>query len=111
MERNDIEYDPETGLPQLREGLFWRIGDTSSGYLAISIEHEVSYHKEFMGVKYGKRTDLKTYEGLYAHIRTSAMSDDEIKDKAEELYTELDRLDATKARIESLVGIYPPKKL
>lgn len=112
MERNGIEYDPMTNLPKLREGLLWKIGTTSSrGYLTISIEHEVQLYKELMGVKYGKHTELRTYEGLYRHLRTDDLSNEAIRAKADELYTELDTLTVNKARMDSLVGLYPPKSL
>lgn len=113
MERNGIEYDPETGLPKLREGLFWRIkaADTSN-YLDISIVTEITYPKySFLGVGWNRVTEYFTYEGLYVYARTEDVSTARIKTLAEVLYRDLDRMDETTARVDALVGIYPPKNL
>ena len=113
MEPSEIEYDPETNLPKLRDGLVWQIRESaSSGYLSISIVESVTYAKHtFLWLEWGLTTEYRTYEGLYSILRTDGLSDIAVQSKAEELFRELDRRDETKNRVSSLVGIYPPHKL
>jgi hypothetical protein len=108
----EVEYDPETNLPKLRDGLFWKISDNESGYINISIVEECIYNQHsFLGIEWGSVTRYDTYEGLYGYLRETEMSDTEIQLKAEELYRKLSTLDSRKKRAASLAGIYPPKKL
>lgn len=111
-EETKIEYDESTGLPKLRDGLFWKISDTESGYINISVVEESTYSQySFLGIEWGSVTRYDTYEGLYGYLRETEMSDADIKLKAEELYRQLSTLDSRKKRAASLAGIYPPKNL
>jgi hypothetical protein len=112
VELNEIEYDEATGLPKLRDGLFWKISDDKSGYISISVVVESTYSQySFLGIKWGSVTRYDTYEGLYGYLRETEMSDADIKLKAEDLYLQLSTLDSRKKRAASLAGIYPPKNL
>lgn len=113
MEPEEIEYDPKTNLPTLRDGLFWQISTTEGGYVTLSIVQYVTHHKHsFLGIKWGEVSEYKkAYEGLYSFVRDDSLSDTEIKKEAEKLYTDLNTIVAHKERVASLVGIYPPKKL
>lgn len=113
MERNGIEYDPETNLPKLRDGLIWQIHESgSNGYLSIAIVESITYAKHtFLWLNWGWTTEYLTHEGLYSILRTDDLSDTAVQKKAEELFRDLDRMDETKRRVAELVGNYPPKKL
>lgn len=116
MGHSEIEYDEATGLPKLRDGLFWKISDTGSSYLSISVERKVTYHKHtfnfiFWDFNWGEVTEYHTYEGLYGYLKDHELSDEDVREKADELYRKLADLEKNKDRIKSLVGIYPPKKL
>lgn len=112
MEPEEIEYDPQTNLPTLRDGLFWQISPINGGYVTLSVVQYVTYYQHsFLGLRWGKVSKYQTYEGLYLPIRDDSLSDTDIKEGAERLYTQLTTLESRRNRAASLVGIYPPKKL
>lgn len=112
MEPKEIEYDPETNLPKLPDGLFWKIKARRSGYVSIEIVREVTNPKHtFFGFKWGYETEHSTVEDLYTYLKEDELSDENIRETAEDLYTSLVNLEVKKSRIDEIVGIYPPKKL
>lgn len=110
MERNGIEYDEATGFPKLPVGLYWQIEDRKT-WLRLAIVFEFKYVKSFLGIKYGGFSRYEVHEDLYRSLNTDYLSDDEIKDKAEAIYKEYADAQAAKDRVDSLIGLYPPKKL
>jgi hypothetical protein len=112
VERNGIEYDPETNLPKLREGLFWKIRRIEgASALSLSIVEQAEFYKyTFLWLNWGSYTEYRTFEGLYTHI-SSNLSDDRIKTEAEKLYTQLVEMESIEDWLTEREGIYPPKKL
>lgn len=110
----DVKIDPETGLPALRDGLAWEVREVRRGSLKIYLVCREESEVGFWGRLFGEKPET-TWEEFYWDDDSNALITSNTKEgvleAATKIYKTIQARESEQDKLDSLVGLYPPKTI
>jgi hypothetical protein len=106
-----MEFDEETGLPTLPDGMAWRVSPLSDTSVLVEIAESFRTQPSWIDRLWGEKPRTIWDSYCFDSRRPCTPSTSAIRDTAVKVYNDVRDWEQARSRKTKLVGLYPPNKL